>query len=159
MLVAGCCTATAPTTVSVVETTSFWPIALLTVVARPVTGVTGAARVVITVGLWRVVVTGEIALTSAAGSMVALATLATCWLPLSPPAAGTGKALTRLPDKNPGKGASKRRMAPRNRMMQTIAPISAKRGVNNASERCPTTWADSAMRALASSICTSIQPL
>ena len=83
VLVAGCCTATAPTAVSVVETIPFWPIALLTAVARPVTGVTGAARVVVAVGLWRVVVTGEIALTSAAGNMVALATLATCWLPSS----------------------------------------------------------------------------
>lgn len=65
--------------ISVVETPPFWPIALFTVVVKPVNGVASAASVVVITGVWRVIVTVAIALTSAAGSMVALVIPANCW--------------------------------------------------------------------------------
>lgn len=131
--------------VTVAERVAFCPRLLLAVGAM-------MAESEVTVEMGSVVETIVIALTSSAGSLVASVILASC----TPVSGGRFRTAfdepTSSPCKKLGKPGANNWRAPNKRMTPIIMTIRVNRGVRSASERRPTTCAESATRAVASSI-------
>lgn len=132
-------------------------VATIAPTVAPTVATTVVVAVFVTVVRWGVEIT-VMALISAAGSTV---------VEMTATAAGLFPAVSMVvafsvsicvPGEKPGSGCPKRRNAPSKSRRQTIATISARRGVK-ASERLVPTWAESATRVMVLSMRISIQPL
>jgi hypothetical protein len=98
------------------------------------------------------------ALISAGGNTVVAVTVTAASLPLATLTVVAFSISTCIPGIKLASGCPNRRNAPSKSRRQTIATISARRGVK-ASERLLPTWVESATRVMALSIRISIQPL
>lgn len=141
------------------ETVTFCPTALFAVTGSTVgvIVVMVADKVVVTAVRCGVEIT-VMALISAAGSTVVEITATTAGLPLVAVMVVAFSVSTCVPGIKPESGCPTRRNAPSKSSRQTIATISARRGVK-ASARLVPTWVERATRVMALSMRISIQPL